>query len=344
MLTKEQAKGQLFEAVRKGDFDKVKLLINAEVDVNAQDVNGDTSIILAARAGNLKILQLLVENGADINSQDNKYLGTALHWAIKRRPVKYLDIMKYLISKDANLELCNEDGNTPIIFAAQEAELEAVKLLAENGADVNAQNKCLQTALHKAIEQWYCNYIVKYLVNVPNINLNLKDEENLTPLHLASSLYNSVDTEYSKDIKEYGTLTIEQGRLEIAESLILRTTIQNPNMLKPKFLNKNLSKHWYYCRYFGPHVYIIDNVLQAVVDNSTYYVKHILNKILQKENDVEKLREVHDILLGGVSEGQREMIQVLAEFSYYIECPSAKLEPHSNLSTTNVAVGQQIGK
>ena len=62
--------------------------------------------------------------------------------------------MKVLISLGADINAANqEDGRTSLIYAAHEGELEAVKVLVEHRADVNAVDNEGKTALNWAEEE-----------------------------------------------------------------------------------------------------------------------------------------------------------------------------------------------
>ena len=61
---------------------------------------------------------------------------------------------------------------------------EAVNLLVELGADVNAVNKAGQTALHGAANQGFST-VVQFLVE-KGANLNTKDRGGYTPLAIAA--------------------------------------------------------------------------------------------------------------------------------------------------------------
>jgi ankyrin repeat protein len=68
-------------------FSLVQALIRFGADVNVQDCNGDTALMIAAReAGDLKerqqpLVELLIENYADADIQNGSYNGTALYLA-----------------------------------------------------------------------------------------------------------------------------------------------------------------------------------------------------------------------------------------------------------------------
>jgi len=70
---------QLLEAARAGDYDLVLSLINSGADVNTQNEQGATALMLAALNGHTEVLKILIQSKADVNMQANANNGwTAL--------------------------------------------------------------------------------------------------------------------------------------------------------------------------------------------------------------------------------------------------------------------------
>jgi ankyrin repeat protein len=72
---------EFFRAVKDGDTAEVQGLIEAGVDVNAMDKNGNTALMCALYIGHTEIVELLISKGADVNAQ-NDYGYTALKTAL----------------------------------------------------------------------------------------------------------------------------------------------------------------------------------------------------------------------------------------------------------------------
>ena len=87
---------------------------------------------------------------------------------------KRLDILKIL----------NQNQETPLILAASFGNKNIVKMLLENGADVNLGNNIGATALHFASEHGHREVVELLLGN--GANINLADKEGATALHTAS--------------------------------------------------------------------------------------------------------------------------------------------------------------
>lgn len=163
----------------------------------------------AARRKYLNVVYYLVENGVDVNISDPKYKMTALMYFYNN-----LDMVKYLVEHDADINIQNYQGETilvkslksseyfdvteyliqhgadvnvdalwgsPLITACRYNTLETVKMLVENGADVNYFDRNDLTALmwaEKERRQDIVNYLLQKGANVvPPPHWFLHDEQ-----------------------------------------------------------------------------------------------------------------------------------------------------------------------
>ena len=91
----------------------------------------------------IELLQFLISNGADINILDINQR-TPLFPAVQS---KFDEGIKILIDNGANVNFKDANGNTPLIVA-MDCHSEIIKLLINSGAYVNSKNNMLQTPLH----------------------------------------------------------------------------------------------------------------------------------------------------------------------------------------------------
>ena len=89
----------------------VSLVAGAEVNATALDMS--TSLHYAAQAGNVAIIKLLVDHRGDVNAATS--LGTPLMYATFEG---HLDAAEYLISAEADVNLCDREGYTALHRAA----------------------------------------------------------------------------------------------------------------------------------------------------------------------------------------------------------------------------------
>lgn len=117
----------LFYAVQSRNIKMAKTLLEKGADVNNINTDGLTSIFNAVQSNNMELLKLLLQANADVN------LGTsALHSAVLNNN---LEIVKKLITKETNIDVLNEYGNTPLSIAMREGSSEIAEFLITKGAD-----------------------------------------------------------------------------------------------------------------------------------------------------------------------------------------------------------------
>ncbi|KAH8980421.1 ankyrin repeat-containing domain protein [Lactarius akahatsu] len=196
----------------------VRRLIEYGVDVTAQDEDHSTPLHLASSWGNLDIMRVLIEHGAGVMAQDRRRK-TPLHMAsswddqhMSHWPNVKPDAVRLLIDHGADVMVQDENHSTPLHLAAFSGSTETVRLLIERGADVTAQDRVHRTPLHMAsswddttsahrplhddemfVEKFNEKGDTMRLLINHGANVAAQDDNNLTPLHLASS-YGSAET------------------------------------------------------------------------------------------------------------------------------------------------------
>lgn len=132
---------ELVEAASNGDLEQVKTLIEKEgIDINARETEyeiGETALIGASTGGQLEVVKYLISKGADINIKDNDGV-TALMMASAKG---HLEVVKYLIDNGADINAKASVDTTSLMVASYYEHLEVVKYLISKGADVNVVAK-----------------------------------------------------------------------------------------------------------------------------------------------------------------------------------------------------------
>ncbi len=99
----------IFKATKKGDYERVKELLDNGVDVNIVDnCENNTPLHYASAQGYIKIARLLIERGANINAL-NYYEISPLSNACYN---KKLEIVKLLLENNANVNIVDNDDYT----------------------------------------------------------------------------------------------------------------------------------------------------------------------------------------------------------------------------------------
>ncbi|WP_339041993.1 ankyrin repeat domain-containing protein [Spiroplasma endosymbiont of Apeira syringaria] len=146
----------LIETVEVGDLEALKVLLENGADVNYEDQDGNTSLMLAAESGFLEVVKVLLENGADVNYESQKNGNRPLMLATRRGN---FEIVKHLIDNGADISYKDCDGNTPLMFAAENGRIEIFNILLLYKAHVYHKNQGGFTALTCSIKNK--NLIIK---------------------------------------------------------------------------------------------------------------------------------------------------------------------------------------
>lgn len=130
-----------FKAVKDNNVDKVKEYLEKDNTlVNAVDSSSginETALGITTFSGHKELTEMLIKKGANVNHQDA--FGIApLHGAAR---TNQLEVIKILIENKANIDLPTTSGKeTPLHYAARYNNPDVVKLLLENKANKNAQD------------------------------------------------------------------------------------------------------------------------------------------------------------------------------------------------------------
>ncbi|KAH9159416.1 hypothetical protein LEN26_002353 [Aphanomyces euteiches] len=134
-----------------GSLAIVQELIRRGSDVNKRDHIGMTALQLAVQgSADVDVVKCLVEAKSDIeNTCIEEYSAeTVLIRAIKSSSE---DVVKYLLSKGANIETADKDGQTPLIVASTHKLHNMIEILLDSGASIEASDKVGCTALMRAV-------------------------------------------------------------------------------------------------------------------------------------------------------------------------------------------------
>lgn len=145
----------LWPASENGSSAMVRLLLKAGANPNIALLSGETPLMVAARSGYPDAVEQLLDKGANINAHGTRGQ-TALMWAVAQ---KHPDVVKVLLAHHADLNLKSDvwsevmaipphgdlaynkaiphGGETALMFAARDGDLESAKLLVAAGANVN---------------------------------------------------------------------------------------------------------------------------------------------------------------------------------------------------------------
>jgi ankyrin repeat protein len=133
-LGKEFNEDSFIECVGDNDKQAVKLFIEAGFDVNTPADTGITALHIAAMKGNTDIVKTLLEHGANPNAvvaSGSEKSSTPLMAAAMCGDVEAL---KLLLDKGAEVNAKDGNGWVALDFAAEQTNLEVLKILWQHGA------------------------------------------------------------------------------------------------------------------------------------------------------------------------------------------------------------------
>uniref|UniRef100_A0A4W5QKR1 Protein phosphatase 1 regulatory subunit 16A n=1 Tax=Hucho hucho TaxID=62062 RepID=A0A4W5QKR1_9TELE len=190
-------------------FSAVRELLNGGVSPDLYNEDGLTALHQCCIDDFVAVVQCLLDAGASVNACDSE-LWTPLHAAAT---CGHTDLVQLLVQSGAELLAVNADGNMPYDLCEDQATLELLevvmaeqgitqdrinqcrgakememltdlRVLVQNGADLNAQDDNGATLLHIAAANGYVS--VGELLLEHRAKVEQKDTDGWTPLHAAS--------------------------------------------------------------------------------------------------------------------------------------------------------------
>lgn len=203
------------------------------IDVDTKDTN--TMLHYAVGNGSIEAANELIKLGADIDNT-NANFKTSLHYVIENNSNKLLESVNLLLSKNANPNIQDKNGNTALHLAVINAHnskeyskyIEVINALIKYNANVNILNNKNQLALNISVSN--------NDTEISNILINAKSELNnidngYAPIHVAvknnnisiveNLLLNGANVDM-KDKRGYSPLAIavENNNYEMCRKII----------------------------------------------------------------------------------------------------------------------------
>ncbi|GLT55205.1 hypothetical protein SLA2020_283480 [Shorea laevis] len=172
-------RGALHFAAREGKTEVCKYLLEElKLDVDTKDEDGETPLIHAARQGHTGTAKYLLECGA--NPAIPSDLGaTALHHSAG---LGEIELLRILLSKGVDVD-SQSDAGTPLIWAAGHGQEDAVKVLLEHHASLNAETDDNITALLSSVAAGSLACLELLIQAGAKVNISAGGA---TPLHIAA--------------------------------------------------------------------------------------------------------------------------------------------------------------
>jgi ankyrin repeat protein len=168
------------KAALSDNSDYIRNIISENPDrINQIDEDGNSFLHLAVRAGNADIVKFLISKGADVNIKDI-YGQTPIQIAPH---IGNAEVVIQLVSKGAEINIKNSIGRTPLHDTVYHNQFQIVKYLVSQGAEINTKDIRSKTPLHDGVINNNVE-ISKYLIT-KGADVNVKDGDGKTSLHYA---------------------------------------------------------------------------------------------------------------------------------------------------------------
>jgi ankyrin repeat protein len=233
----------LLYAARENCMACVDVLVKSKADINLPDPDGVSPLLVAIMNANWDLAKQLIDAGADINQWDI-YGETPLYIALNSRtrldggrasidPINKTtgtEIVKLILARGANPNTqllfrpanlngaTNTRGATPLIRAANNGDLEMVKLLLEHGADATINMGDRQTPIHAVLSGRSTEQQAVELIRIlhkAGADVNVVALVN-HPLEIrgGTALHYAVRKRFKTVIKELATLGIDMNAVD----------------------------------------------------------------------------------------------------------------------------------
>ncbi len=207
----DRSKGEWFDEAERRQLAIAQMLLDAGATVAATDQRGRTPLMLAAAAQTVltretvphdgvefhdasesdpfPYLKWLLDAGADPVARDNRG-NTALHHAFRRgfMSASSPKVIELLIQSGAEVDAETTRGQTPLLLAAANSDVEGISNLLRLGANPNHRDRQGRSALHCAVEAHWPEDALQVLLQAGS-DPSIDDGRGQTPLDLARDQY-----------------------------------------------------------------------------------------------------------------------------------------------------------
>lgn len=148
----------LMVASMKGNTDVCKMLLKYKADPNLTDMHGSTALLEAVKHGHEDTMDLLFEYGAELCMSES-LAASVLCQAVFDGDIL---LLKRLLRAGIQVNAADYDKRTAAHIAAAEGNVAAIRLLAENNADLTKEDRWKNTVQHEA-ERSNVRQLLEYL-------------------------------------------------------------------------------------------------------------------------------------------------------------------------------------
>lgn len=164
----------LMLAVEKKQVAVAQYLIKAGAHLDARGEEGMTALHLASRCGSVKMCKMILDTGRiNVNIQDEGGW-TPIVWASEH---KHIDVIRLLLERGADPNIRDNEGNIALHWSAFSGSVDISQMYLDIGCDLTAQNEHGDTPLHIAARQDNYECVVLFLARGSDIETRNKENE-----------------------------------------------------------------------------------------------------------------------------------------------------------------------
>ncbi len=217
------------DAAQKGDLASVKSLIQQKADVNAQQADGATALQWAAYRNDTGLADALIAAGADVRKA-NREGATPIYLASIQGSAPMLD---RLLKAGGNPNETGPQGETPLMLASRTGNLDAMKVLLDHKADVNAKEELRGTTpLMFAASESHPDAVKLLIQNGADVNAAAKPDTGGRPRNnLANPRTQRLNSAFGAN---NGRAELKAGRQERMREQTRQLILVGPRPIRPK--------------------------------------------------------------------------------------------------------------
>jgi ankyrin repeat protein len=193
----------IYLACENASAEAVARLLKAGVNANTTGEFGETALMTCARTGNALAAKALIEAGASIDAVESWRGQTALMWAAAEG---HADMVRALVAAGADVNARSTivswerqrtreprdkwlppGGLSPLLLAARQGKVDAVKALLDSHADINMVDPDRESALVLALINGHVDVATALIAS--GIDVNIADQAGRTALWAAVDLH-----------------------------------------------------------------------------------------------------------------------------------------------------------
>lgn len=178
----------IINLVRKNDITAVKSALDRGVDVNVKDRKGRSLLLISTIGKQTEMAKLLISYKANVNLQDEQLDSPFLYAGASGQT----ELVNLFLENGARFDVFNRYNGTALIPACERGHVETVKVLVKTkGFPINHVNRLGWTALMEAVILGNGTSKYQEIVQILKDNgadINIPDHSGKTPLERAESM------------------------------------------------------------------------------------------------------------------------------------------------------------